>query len=406
MNIGIFTETYFPQLNGVVTSIQMLRNELIKRGHTVYVFTTTDPDAKDNIDDTNVFRLPSSPLVFLPERRFAYICPPNIIFKIRKLNLDLVHTQTEFSLGFFGKAVAELDHIPLIHTYHTMYEDYVHYLGDFNIVTPTIAKKFSRFFCNRADCVVTPTEKSKKRLTEYGVSKQIHVIPTGLDFNYFCNSNFTKVSIDNLKTSLGFNLDDPILLSLGRVSKEKSIDKIFEFMPKLLQKIPNAKLVIVGDGPMVKVLKNISETLNIEHSVRFLGNKPWEEIGKYYRLADVFVSASESETQGLTYIEAILSKVPLLVKEDETLIDIVENGVDGFLFKTQDDFINYCVTILSNKNLSNTVTESAYKKIQSLNSETFADRILDLYDQTIKDYKHSPTLRRAILAKLKLNKRL
>lgn len=149
MNIGIFTDTYFPQLNGVATSVQTLRRELEKRGHQVYIFTPYDPRQQQETDD-HIFRLPSMPFIFVKNYRACFVCPPHILRKIHQLKLDIIHTQTEFSLGFLGKLISTTFGIPMVHTYHTMYEDYVHYIAGGHLISAEGAREFSRIFCNTA----------------------------------------------------------------------------------------------------------------------------------------------------------------------------------------------------------------------------------------------------------------
>lgn len=158
MNIGIFTDTYFPQLNGVATSVQTLRRELEKKGHQVYIFTPYDPRQQQETDD-HIFRLPSMPFIFVKNYRACFVCPPHILRKIHQLKLDIIHTQTEFSLGFLGKLISKTCGIPMVHTYHTMYEDYVHYIAGGHLISAEGAREFSRIFCNTAMAVIAPTKK-------------------------------------------------------------------------------------------------------------------------------------------------------------------------------------------------------------------------------------------------------
>ena len=168
MNIGIFTDTYYPQISGVDTSVRVLKKGLAERNHNVFVFTTTDPDVKE--PEPDVLRLPSVPFPFYKQRRISVAYPPRLIWRTRKLGLDLIHTQTEFNMGLFGKACSKLLGIPMLHTYHTMYEDYTHLITRNKTFAPKIARKYSRMFCNGAAAVVTPAEKSRQKLISYGVT--------------------------------------------------------------------------------------------------------------------------------------------------------------------------------------------------------------------------------------------
>ena len=181
MNIGIFSDTFFPQLNGVATSIRTLATALEERGHNVYIFTPTDPRTNDADAEPNVFRLPSVPFVFVQNYRAAVLCPPSLRRKIDELQLDIIHTQTEFSMGMLGKLFSATRGIPMVQTYHTMYEDYVHYIGGGRIISQDMARDGSRIFCNAAMGVIAPTRKTEQLLTSYGVTKPISIIPTGIN---------------------------------------------------------------------------------------------------------------------------------------------------------------------------------------------------------------------------------
>lgn len=234
MNIGIFTDTYFPQLNGVATSVQTLRRELEKKGHQVYIFTPYDPRQQQETDD-HIFRLPSMPFIFVKNYRACFVCPPHILRKIHQLKLDIIHTQTEFSLGFLGKLISTTFGIPMVHTYHTMYEDYVHYIAGGHLISAEGAREFSRIFCNTAMAVIAPTQKTERLLLSYGVNKPISIIPTGIDTSHFRKSNYDPAEILELRHSLGLKADTPVLISIGRIAKEKSIDVIIGALPKLLE---------------------------------------------------------------------------------------------------------------------------------------------------------------------------
>lgn len=381
MNVALFTDTYFPQINGVGTSVHTLATELEKLGHNVYIFTPSDPKADKN--ENNVIRMPSMPFLLLRNFRVGIAYPPLALKKIAGLKLDIVHTQTEFSLGIFGKVLSKAFHIPMIHTYHTMYEDYVHYIVNGALVTPAMAKEFSKLFCNSANAVVAPTEKVKHILLEYGVKKPIHIIPTGIDIKLFRKSNYTPEEILELKKEIGLEPSNPVVLFVGRIAKEKSIDVIINAMPKLLEQLPQAKLVIVGDGPKKNELEKLADTLQISENVLFLGAKPWKEIGKYYQLGDVFVSASITETQGLTFAEAMASGVTVVAKKDESLEGIVQDEQTGILFEEDEELAQKLYDILTDTQKRNRLSEASLQIIESLSVEAFAKNVESLYQDVL-----------------------
>ena len=381
MNIGVFTDTYYPQINGVVTSTRMLEKELNKLGHQVFIITTTNPDVTHAAP--RVFRLPSMPFIFLPSQRVTFLYSPKLLVKLKQLKLDIVHTQTEFPVGIFGKIVSEFYRIPMVHTYHTMYEDYVHYIANGHLITPKIAQKFSRIFCNRADIVISPVQKTREYLDEIGVIRPIRVIPTGLDFSPFLKENYSREQIDLVKAELGISPEDPVIITIGRVAKEKSIDVLIEQMPKLREKLPNVKLVIVGPGPYIEVLKNLAEQLCVTGMVIFTGGRPWEVIPLYYQIGDVFATASTSETQGLTYIEAMAGKTPVVVKRDRSVEDIIINGETGYCFEQNYEAADMLYRALTNREEAKKMAEEGFKRISHLSAAHFASQVEQVYNEAL-----------------------
>ena len=380
MKIGLFTDTYFPQINGVATSVHTLAEALEEKGHRVYIFTPSDPRC-DKEENPAIIRMPSIPFLLLKNFRVGTVYSPIALNKISHLQLDIVHTQTEFSLGMFGKFLSVTHNIPMVHTYHTMYEDYVHYVGHGYLATPAMAKEFSRLFCNAAKAVVAPTQKAKNSLEEYGVKKPIHIIPTGIDTRLFAKSNFKEEETILLKQSLGLQEDTPVILSLGRIAKEKSIDVIIKAMPAVLKQLPDARLLIIGDGPERENLSRLSHSLGVADSVLFAGSRPWNEIGRYYQLGTVFVSASLSETQGLTFAEAMAGGIPVIAKRDDSIAGMVQHGITGLLFEQDQELAEKLLTLLCDSQLREAYSDAAMEKMKELSVSLFADRMETLYEQ-------------------------
>ncbi|MDR1539092.1 MAG: glycosyltransferase family 4 protein [Clostridiales bacterium] len=379
MNIGIFTDTYYPHINGVVTSTRMLEKELNKRGHQVFIFTVSDPHV--TYAAPRVFRLPSMPFAFLPTHRVTFLYSPKLLVNIKRFHLDIVHTQTEFPMGIFGKIVSEFYKTPMVHTYHTMYEDYVHYVANGHLITPKMAQQYSRVFCNRAKVVIAPAEKTRDYLEDSGVIRPIHVIPTGLDFRPFAKENFQESQKAELRAELGIGSQDPVIVTVGRVAKEKSIDVLINQMPKLIEKLPNAKFVIVGPGPMLEQLKSQAAALGVKDSVIFTGEKPWESIPLYYQLGDVFAMASTSETQGLTYIEAMASKIPVVVKRDRSVEGVIIHGETGYCFEKDEDAADLLYRALTNREEAKFLAEKCFERNSHLSAEEFAKKVEEVYHE-------------------------
>ena len=392
MKIGIFTDTYNPVTSGVVTSINMLEQEMKKRGHEVFVFTTSKSIQPN--DNQTLYMLNSIPLLIAKQykNRIATFYSREIAKQIKEIGLDIVHTQTEFSVGAFGKIISRKYDIPFIHTYHTMWEDYVHYISPLkgrNIRLKRLARTISRAFVRKAECVITPSNKTAKYL-KYKCkvkNKPIYVIPTGIDIAPFKSSNFTEEERDNLKKSLGIKPNEKIILFLGRVASEKSIDVIMDIMPSIFEEHPDYKFLIVGDGPSKKDLEEQARKLNIDKNVIFTGKVPWNEVPKYYNIGDVFVNASITETQGLTFIEAMSAEIPVVAKYAPNLSEFIHTNKNGILVKKNSDFKKAIIEVIENENLRKTLIRGGNETAKEYSIEVFGDKLEMLYTEIIKLHK-------------------
>ncbi len=392
MKIGIFTDTYNPVTSGVVTSINMLEQEMKKRGHEVFVFTTSKSIQPN--DNQTLYMLNSIPLLIAKQykNRIATFYSREIAKQIKEIGLDIVHTQTEFSVGAFGKIISRKYDIPFIHTYHTMWEDYVHYISPLkgrNIRLKRLARTISRAFVRKAECVITPSNKTAKYL-KYKCkvkNKPIYVIPTGIDIAPFKSSNFTEEERDNLKKSLGIKPNEKIILFLGRVASEKSIDVIMDIMPSIFEEHPDYKFLIVGDGPSKKDLEEQARKLNIDKNVIFTGKVPWNEVPKYYNIGDVFVNASITETQGLTFIEAMSAEIPVVAKYAPNLSEFIHTNKNGILVKKNSDFKKAIIDVIENENLRKTLIRGGNETAKEYSIEVFGDKLEMLYTEIIRLHK-------------------
>lgn len=340
MKIGLFTDTYYPQVSGVSTSIKILKEELERRGHQVVLFTTTDPAAKEN---DGLIRLPSIPFAAFEDRRIAIAGFDTAVREAKKAELDIVHTHTEFSLGMTGRYVASRLKIPTVHTYHTMYDKYTHYILNGELITAEHVRVLVRLFCQQADGVIVPSEQTYQKLVDYGVNVPMVVIPTGIQLPKYQPD---KVKI--MQEKIGLNDDDTIFLSLSRISKEKRIDIVIKQFDVIAEAIPSAKLVIVGDGPVKTDLEILAKRLKSSQQIYFTGEVDHNQVDIFYQMADFYLSASDSETQGLTYLEAIVNHTPVIAKYNDYLSGILKGNKDlGILFEEDDYFAQTVIEYVS-----------------------------------------------------------
>lgn len=377
MKIGLFTDTYFPQVSGVATSIRTLRNQLMAQGHEVYIFTTTDPHADQAEDEEGIYRFPSVPFVSFSDRRITFAGWIKVLRIARKLDLDIVHNQTEFSLGVMGKMVArELD-IPCLHTYHTMYQDYLHYIANGRVLKPKDVARLAHLYLKNMDGIIAPSERVLKTLRGYGVESPIRIIPTGVNLKVYGHSDSTA-EVDSLRRRWGYAPDTPVLLSLSRLAFEKNIHTLIEAMPDILHSEPRAQLLIVGDGPARSTLERQVKEMQLGDHVQFAGQVPNSQVHHYYRMANVFVSASDSESQGLTYDEALASDLPIVVMRSPYTDELIDDPGIGVSFQQRAGLVKGVLRYIDNPP-SEEARDKRQAKLRDISAEVFGHRVVDFY---------------------------
>lgn len=402
MRIGLFTDTYPPMINGVSTSILMLRNELKRQGHEVFVITINDNKTKYDYDKFNgILKIPSLPIHKF-DFRLSSIYPIRAIKIVKEMKLDIIHSHTEFTIGMFARVISNQLNIPVVHTYHTKWEDYVHYVTKGNEIlnkpSKEIVKYLTIFFGDKTITeLIVPSKKIYKLFNEkYNITKNVHIVPTGIEIDNFSKENFSKIELEKLRKDLGFNKKDFIVLSLSRLAKEKSVDKIIENHKKIVKLKPNIKLLIVGDGPDTKYLKDLAKEMNLEKSIIFSGKVPFEKVPKYYQISNLFVTSSTTETQGLTVLEAMASSLPVVAIKDESFEDAVINNLNGYLYSTDEEYINYIIKLYENKELYKHFSRESKILVSSFSSKYYAERVLEVYKIAIENFNSKTNILKTI----------
>lgn len=389
MRIGLFTDTYTPDINGVVSSIVTLQKELEKQGHEVYVIA--NHKAMSMKREGNVLRLPGLELKWLYGYKLSTPYHFSARDEIKKMQLDVIHVHTEFGVGMFGRIVAKYLNIPVVTTYHTMYEDYTHYINRFEIdevdkVTKKVVSTFSRSISDSAQAVISPSEKTKETLLKYGVKTPIYVIPTGLNFEKFHPDNVDRDQVAAIRKQYGIQEDERLIVFVGRIAQEKSIDIPIEGFRYV--KDPKIKLMIVGGGPQLPQLKELVRRYHLEKQVIFTDKKLPEEVPAYYACGDCFVSASLTETQGMTYIEALACGLPVFARYDDVLKDLVVEGDSGFLFETPQEFAEKLTAFMHfSQEERQAYGARALSKVAKYDSKVFCSKVLSVYYQAINDFE-------------------
>ena len=407
MRVGIFTESYPPLVNGVSTSILMLEHALTKLGHEVFIITVSD-NKKDYVLENkgHILRLPSVNLANCYDYKMTSVYPIKAVNMIKKMNLDVIHSNVEFTVGIFARVVSEQLSIPLVHTYHTNWEDYTHYITKNKKILDDICKKLLKylmvFFEDKTVTeLIVPSNKIYNLFKDkYKFTKNIHIIQTGIETSKFYKENFNQKDINSLKKKLGIKKKDFVVMTVSRLAKEKSVDRIINNHKELVKKYSNMKLLIVGDGPDIDKLKDEAKSLGVSDSVIFTGKVPLSDIPIYYQLGNVFVTASKSETQGLTVVEAISSSLPVVAVKDDSFVNSVIEEFNGFVFTDDEKYINSISKLYEDKDLYNRLSNQSRLLSADFSSEYFALKVLKVYETAIENYKKD---NKKIINKIKNN---
>ena len=391
MKIGIFTDAYEPHISGVTTSIKMLKTALEKMHHEVYIVTA-------NLDNNKFIYDKKNKIIYLPgiktgiyETKLTGIYSKKAMKIIKEWNLDVIHSQTEFGVGYFSRIVAKKLSLPIVHTYHTLYEDYVHYVthGHFDNFAKKLAIKITKYYCEkRCDELIVPTDKIKDLfINKYNIIKQVNVIPTGIDIDKFKITPSMKKNIQTIKNKYKIKDTDFIIGSVGRIAPEKSFDKLFYNIKDMIKVNTNIKVLLVGGGPDLDNLKELTKKLNLENYVIFTDKVNYDLVPTYFNIFNVVVSFSKTETQGLTIIEGLAASKPTLCIEDDSFRSMIEPNYNGYLFKNDTEFKNYIFKLMNDQKLYKDMSTNARNSTYKYSKEVFAADILKVYHKAIEN-KH------------------
>lgn len=339
MKILITTDLFTTATNGVVTSVKNLWNELKQKGHDVRILTLSND--LHNRRDGDVYYIKSMAFPIYPGVRMTLSFRNEFLRELIEWNPDIIHSQCEFFTFQFASYISKKTKTPIVHTYHTMYEQYVTYV----IPIERLGRRIIRWFiCGRmkqTEEIVAPTYKVEESLNRYGIHGKIHVVPTGISLEQHQKRLSPEARLEK-RRELGIADDETVLLNLGRLAPEKNVDELIDLYARAQESHPSLRLVIVGDGPAKHELERHAEKLALPRPVIFTGMVPPSEVQNYYQIGDIFVSASTSETQGLTYIEAAANGLPLLCRYDLCLKGVIVQGENGYQYTTSEEFL-YCL---------------------------------------------------------------
>lgn len=297
---------------------------------------------------------------------------------------DLIHSQCEFSTFFLAKKIAgDLD-IPMIHTYHTVYEDYTHYFSPQKAWGRSLVQMMTRKLSDQVDAMIVPSGKIERILEGYRVSCPVSVVPSGIDTEKY-RGRIGDGSREALRKQYGIKEDETVLVYVGRMAKEKSIEELLWYQKSVQE---NAKLVLVGDGPYRQTLEEKAKEYEVTDSVIFTGMVSPDEVSRYYQIGDLFVSASTSETQGMTYDEALAGGVPLLCRKDDCLKGVVFEDKNGWQYENESMYLA-CIQKWKelNEDEKRSIRNAAMQTADQFSSESFAERVERVYLAALEERK-------------------
>ena len=393
MRIGIFTDTFKPDANGCAQSVEVLANNLIKLGHVVYIFC---PGTNLLIEkEDNIIKIPAIEAKKFYGYKIAQPIHPLILKEVGDLELDIIHAETEFGVGTLANLVSFNLNIPRVRTYHTDYVDYTHYfvsedLGPIYDGAKRIVTLYNKFYGDHCLRLMTPSEKTKKGLLAAGVKTKISVVPNGIELNRFETSNTSKDKIEEIRNKYNVKNDEKLLVYVGRLADEKRVDLLIRTFIKIKNNNLKVKLLIVGLGPSLDKLIKLTEKLNLSSYISFTGRVEPIDVPMHYHASDAFISASTSETQGLTYIEALSSRLPVIIAYDEVVDGLVKDGENGFFFNDEDTCYKAIERfILLDRSSIEEMKNKAYESSKAYDAKKFALDTLKIYEDVLEEYKTS-----------------
>ena len=381
MRILKISDVYFPRVNGVSTSIETFRRDLVALGHEVTLVAPQYPDSatKQPADDDSIVRVRARAVPRDPEdRAMSWIGLRQTLTGLGQRKFDVVHIHTPFLAHYAGLKFAREFKTPLIATYHTLFEEYLHHYVPMlpRAFGRGAARRLSRSQCNQLDTVIAPSSAMHDALKNYGVGKPIEILPTGLPEERFRLGDGAA-----FRRRHGIAPDRPLLLFVGRAAHEKNIGFLIDMMCDMRRLRPEALLLIAGEGPAAPALRARANALGVSESVRFMGYfDRGDELRDCYSAADVFVFASLTETQGLVLLEAMAQSVPVVAIPRMGTIDILAPLL-GCRHATEDphSFAAVVNEVLADKQLHGRLAAQARQYAQSWASKKMAERLCGVY---------------------------
>ncbi|NIZ47181.1 glycosyltransferase [Entomospira nematocerorum] len=382
MRIALFTDTYLPQKNGVAVAVNQLKHELVKLGHDVYVYTIHIPSEGGEIEEQVLrSRALLVPRLGADENLLAFPSRHKTLKQLKSDNIDIIHTHTELPQGFLGRYCAKALGIPHIHTVHTMWADYRHYLFRGRLLTERNVAFIYHIFLRKTTAVITPSMKAQLFLERLSI-KGVH-INNGVDEENFAAS-LSVARQNTLRQQLGIELRHKVIIFVGRLAPEKRAIPLFEVLASVMQQRKDVISIFIGEGVDAETMKHKAVEKNISNKCFFMGKVEHHEIANYYAISDIYVTVSLSEVQPMTLIEALLSSLPIISRQDSAYNGLVMQNQNGGQYATDAAVLEAILELLDNPELL--ASYSAYSRTlsQKFTARANAEETLSLYHRALE----------------------
>ena len=382
LKVLITTDLFTTETNGVVTSVKNLFDQLTAKGHDVRILTISD--SFHSHKEGAVYYVRSVPLKGVyPDLRMPTSYRSRLIQEIIDWKPDVVHSQCEFFSFQFAARISRITGAPIVHTYHTLYEQYLtSYVVPSKRLGEFVAKMFSRNRLRNVKTLVAPTLKVENALQGYGLHAPISVVPSGISLEQH-HQRLSPEQRCQMRQSLGIGEDDRVMLNLGRLGGEKNLGELMELFAQARQHNDKLKFLIVGDGPVREDLQRQAQRLGVAEHVIFTGMVDPSQVQNYYQLGDIFVSASTSETQGLTYIEAAANGLPLLCRQDDCLADVLQEGQNGYEYTSAEEFLQAIDMAMHDTQWREAAARRSQEIAAAFDKKAFGEAIENIYESVL-----------------------
>ncbi len=404
MKIVMFTDAYWPRVNGVTVSVDSFSRALIRNGHQVVIICSFYPesqavermsnpvmDKRETEADPVVIRVPSYATPISREDRVAKFHKWFWVQKqLNVFNPDLIHVNSEFVISEFGFYYAKLHNIPAVYTFHTLWEDYaanyIPFVPEF--ILRFIARRIIKHMCVRANAIIAPSNQIIDVIKKYKIKHPAYLLPTGIDPTLFHLKQDHLTEFKNIMTGRFPALANrKILMFAGRIGKEKNVSFLLRIFPAILKACPDTALLLVGNGPDLSHFIDEAEELGIQDNVVFSGYLDRGDLALAYAMSSVFVFPSLTETQGLVTIEAMLSGIPVVAIGAMGTLTVMGGDNGGFMVSNDaEEFTARTIELLTNQELYNQKAAEALAHAQSWTIDTMTGRLEKIYTKTLETY--------------------